>query len=227
MQQMKQVRLVGGPYDGEYVGSNKAHCHCSPVAQLDEAGDITKWVVALYKPDGDKEETATFDKIIEWAEDIYTTPIDKTLFDDIVKQRGTLLELGSGTTTSWFKEKRDVISIEDNLLFYGLFNHWSKTILCPCDNVTSFYNKGMLKRLLKGIRYSTLLIDGPDGDHRLTGFMGCYELFDRAVDWYFDDWELDLVQPHLIKLAAELSVDLLEVHTDCKKPWAVIRGRKI
>jgi hypothetical protein len=227
------IVLKGGPCDGATIKVDSVTNVCYPVMVKDQAGAMM-WITAVYIPD-ETLGTCVWSRNIQFADNQTVTPIDQTLFEALLDVPGTLLELGSGTSTWWLHKHRQgrVISVEDSPTFYGLFSPFQTQILAPqvspmdhAKGIWSFYDPNILGRLLPQVEYSALLIDGPDGNYRIKGFTACQVLFNPHVDWFFDDY--DALVPGARDDIDKLAVDTgrkLEVHRDCKKYWAVLRAK--
>ena len=114
-------------------------------------------------------------------------PISKELFEAILKtvpKGGTILELGSGTTTKLFSEQRNIVSIEHKKDFIGYHNKPENYIYAPILSNDGWYTFDV-KKLPK--KYDCLLVDGPDLDNRMNGFLKNRNIFSKNVPWFIDD----------------------------------------
>lgn len=121
--------------------------------------------------------------------------IEKELFEYIVKRFGdknTILELGSGFGTGQLSLHFNMISIENDENWVGLYD--SDYIYAPLkhDGFDMWYDVDAVRNGLDGRQYDLILIDGPvaykkNQRNRRKGFFRHIELFDTNVPLIFDD----------------------------------------
>jgi hypothetical protein len=142
---------------------------------------VCKKIHIKFVKDGKFETTPPF----AWKENV--PPISFELFFTILcatPTDGTILELGSGSTTERLAFSRNIVSVENSDLYMGMFNNRDNYIQAPIIN--GWYDVEILKKRLN-FKYDVLLVDGPDNDIRIDKFAENIGLFDPSVLWLFDD----------------------------------------
>lgn len=125
---------------------------------------------------------------------------------------GTILELGSGKGTEALAEHYNMISVEHNLKFVGLYSsRYIHAPLTPCvikkfPKQKTWYCRDVLRRELpKKGTYDLILVDGPPGSHGRAGFYKYVrDLFDTSVPIIMDDLHRAAEKEIIIKVAAKL-----------------------
>ena len=151
-------------------------------------------------------------------------PISEEMFNVVrvfLPKGKTLLELGSGSTTAEFAKYYNVISVEHNPEFIGKFNKRENYILST-NIKNSFYEPSELKANLP-VDYDALLVDGPDTDFRMDGFLECLDLFKKDVPWFLDDLSLGSTGAGIRKLPELTGRQLIQFVNGAKK-FAVLLG---
>lgn len=131
------------------------------------------------------------------------------LIRQLVKDGQTILELGSGFTTSMLIKYYTVYSIEDNPQWVGKYgsNYIYAPILkysdgYPPPNIpglkklnqkrqVGWYNPKIIKEALDEINYNFILIDGPKARIGRGGFFLHIDIFNNEVPMLFDDIVLE------------------------------------
>lgn len=106
------------------------------------------------------------------------------LVDNLPKGK-TILELGSGWSTSKLMERWNVWSVEHNKDWHRLYNPQSFLVPMSLPKKEGWYDREILKKALDGLEYDLLLVDGPwyGREH----FPEHLDLFDTSVPMLFDD----------------------------------------
>jgi hypothetical protein len=161
--------------------------------------------------------------VFAWDEN--TPPLSEDMFNEILNrtpENGTILELGSGTTTALFAKQRNIISIEDNEGWIGKFNKLENYIHVPLDLKSNWYNADILKKKIN-FHYDILIVDGTCFDDRMDKFCENIDLFDRKVPWFLDDIRYLAYEKGFLKLQ-ELRGKKIKVRTDTPKYWGVMEN---
>ncbi len=157
--------------------------------------------------------------------------IDKSLYDFIRKVLpggGTILELGSGWTTSELAKHYTMYSVEHDVEFVGKYD--STYIHAPLKEhkriknhpTDIWYDADVLRKELKGIKYDLLLVDGPPGTR--SGFVKYIDLFDTNAIWVFDDSNRDADRRVVNSASTKLEVPFVTYHGSPRKTYSVINN---
>lgn len=157
-----------------------------------------------------------------WKDNV--PPISESMFNAIIEAcppDGTILELGSGSTTRLFAEKRNIISIEHNEQYVRYYNKRENYIHAPLVN--DWYS---LDILLKEIpkEYDILLVDGPDTDTRIKFFFKYMNIFNPSIPWFLDDLDYKPFKDdfsEMIDICYNLGKSYQRFN-DSKKAWGIL-----
>lgn len=146
--------------------------------------------------------------------------IDKELFDyirSILSDGKTLLELGSGWTSSKFSEYYEVYSVEHNSFWLGQYN--THYIYAPIIN--GWYDVVALEKNLPQ-KYDLILVDGPTGDIGRGGFFTNLHLFDTNVPIIFDDVNRKAEHELMVLVAKKLNRTYRIISSSSKKSFGIV-----
>jgi hypothetical protein len=166
-------------------------------------------------------------KVEDWG----AWSIDKSLYNYIRKvmpDGGTILELGSGWSTSKLSEHYTMYSVEHDEEFVGKYN--STYIHAPLKEhkrirnhkTNIWYDADVLRKELKGIKYDLLLIDGPPGTR--SGFFKYIDLFDSSAIWVFDDTNRGVDHKVVNSSASKLGSPIVTYHGSTSKTYSVLNN---
>jgi hypothetical protein len=192
-----------------------------------EASEIVGRPYVIYRPHtresfGFIEGAKVEDEWGQWS-------IDKSLYDFIRKvmpEGGSILELGSGWSTSELSKNYTMHSVEHDEEFVGKYN--STYIHAPLKEhkkiknhkYNIWYDADVLRNKLKGIKYDLLLIDGPPGTR--SGFIKYIDLFDTNAIWIFDDSNRGSDWDVVNSAASRLEVPIVTYHGSTSKTYSVL-----
>jgi len=111
----------------------------------------------------------------------------------------TILELGSGWSSSQLMKKWNLYSIEHNKDWFKKYNPQSFLVPMSGRPPDGWYNIDILREALSGLKYDLILVDGPW--HGREHFPEHLDLFDTSVTMVFDDVARKLGQDVVLKTA--------------------------
>ena len=129
--------------------------------------------------------------------------------DTVLSPGNTILELGSGESTSIFVKKYKVYSIEDDEeylyiepLAQYIYASSTKYSITNFPQESVWYNVDTLSRAIKHITYDMIIVDGPLGKKGRGGFYEFLSLFNTDAHMLFHDTQRSSVRT-LARLVAK------------------------
>jgi len=106
----------------------------------------------------------------------------------IVPKDSSILELGSGYGSHILSQHANMICVEHDNEWIGMFDdieYIHSPLIDVSDNLR-WYDPDILRKELSGIKYDFLLVDGPPSQDRI-GFFKYTDIFLNNIPWCFDD----------------------------------------
>ena len=163
----------------------------------------------------------------------YSWSISPELFEkirEIVPEKSTILELGSGTGTIELCKYYSMISIEHDFRFQNLAPaYYIMAPITPFRKACAvfpedkgWYDRDILKAQLPGLKYDAILVDGPPNLYGRGGFAKWLDLFNTNVPIFVDDVERTRDRRMIGRVSAKLKRPYTVYGAHTPKHWAVI-----
>lgn len=163
----------------------------------------------------------------------YGWSISPELFNkirEIVPEKSTILELGSGSGTIELCKYYSMVSIEHDSNYLNISPSYyilapitpfrKKCAVFPEDK--GWYDRSILKDQLPKLTYDAILVDGPPTSYGRGGFAKWLDLFNTNVPIFIDDVERTRDRRMIGRVSAKLKRPYTVYGAWTPKHWALI-----